>query len=72
MLLVGVGLKSSGDPGRDFSCWEIVLQGLLVGLDKGGDGWSGGGGGVRGRDMWWRWVGGGAKQLGGGAMVIIF
>ena len=32
MLLVGVGLKSSGDPGRDLSCWELVLQGLLVGL----------------------------------------
>ena len=40
MLLVGVGLKSSGDPGRDFSCWELLLQGLLVGLGRGGDGWS--------------------------------
>ena len=40
MLLVGVGLKSSGDPGRDFSCWELQLQGLLVGLGRGGDGWS--------------------------------
>ena len=36
MLLVGVGLKSSGDPGRDFSCWELLLQGLLVGLGRGG------------------------------------
>ena len=34
MLLVGVGLKSSGDPGRDFSCWELLLQGLLVGLGR--------------------------------------
>ena len=40
MLLVGVGLKSSGDPGWDFSCWELLLQGLLVGLGRGGDGWS--------------------------------
>ena len=48
MLLVGVGLKSSGDPGRNFSCWELVLQGLLVGLGGGGgrDGWSWGESGV--------------------------
>ena len=39
MLLLGVGLKSSGDPGRDFSCWELVLQGLLVGLGGGGGRW---------------------------------
>ena len=39
MLLAGVGLKSSGDPGRDSSCWELVLQGLLVGLGGGGDSW---------------------------------
>ena len=72
MLLVGVGLKSSGDPGRDFSCWELVLQGLLVGLGGGGGGddLSWGELGVGG--MWWAWVGGGAKQLGGRAMVIIF
>ena len=37
---MGVGLKSSGDPGRDFSCWELLLQGLLVGLGRGGDSWS--------------------------------
>ena len=36
VLLVGVGLNSSGDTGRDSSCWELVLQGLLVGLGGGG------------------------------------
>ena len=25
VLLVGVGLNSSGDTGRDSSCWELVL-----------------------------------------------
>ena len=35
MLLVGVGLNSSGDPGRGSSCWGLVLLReveLLVGL----------------------------------------
>ena len=39
--LWGVGLNSSGDPGKDSSCWEQVLQGevkLVVGLSGGG--WS--------------------------------
>ena len=35
MLLVGVGLNSSGDTGRDSSCWELVLWRLLVGLGRG-------------------------------------
>ena len=48
---MGVGLKSSGDPGRDFSCWELLLQGLLVGLGRGGDSWSWGGVRGRGRGM---------------------
>ena len=26
-LLVGVGLKTLGDLGKDSSCWELVLQG---------------------------------------------
>ena len=26
VLLAGVGLNSSGDPGRDSSCWDLVLQ----------------------------------------------
>ena len=56
MLLVGVGLNSSGDTGRDSSCWELVLQGLLVRLGRLVLG------GVRGRDMGWAWGGGGAKQ----------
>ena len=32
---MGVGLNSSGDPGRGSSCWGLVLSkevGLLVGL----------------------------------------
>ena len=35
MLLVGVGLNSLGYHGRDSSCWELVLQALLVGLGGG-------------------------------------
>ena len=56
MLLVGVRLKSSGDQSRDFSCWELVLQGLLVGLIGEGDGWSWGELGVGlnswGEELW--------------------
>ena len=40
MLLVGVGLNSSGDPGRDSSCWELVLRKevrLLLELSWGGE-----------------------------------
>ena len=43
MLLVGVGLNSSGDPDKDSSCWELVLQGevkLVVELSGGRGGWS--------------------------------
>ena len=38
MLLVGIGLNSSGDPDKT-SCWELVLREevrLLVGLSGGG------------------------------------
>ena len=41
VLLVGVGLNSSGDPGMGSSCCELVLQKvvrLLVGLSWGGGG----------------------------------
>ena len=61
MLLEGVGLNSSGDPGRDSSCWELVLWRLLVGLGRGE---VVGPGGVRGRGMRWAWGRGGATQLG--------
>ena len=47
--LVGVGLNSSGDPGRGSSCWGLVLLkevGLLVGLSGGGGGWFWGESGV--------------------------
>ena len=57
MLLVGVGLNSSGDPGRDSSCWELVLWRLLVGLGRGE---VVGPGGVTGRGMQWAWGRGGA------------
>ena len=26
VVLVGVELNSSGDPDKDFSCWELVLR----------------------------------------------
>ena len=42
MLFMGVGLNSSGDPGRGSSCWGLVLSkevGLLVGLSGVGGGW---------------------------------
>ena len=63
VLLVGVGLNSSGDAGMGSSCCKLVLQkevGLLVGLSWGGrwlvlEG-------VRGRDMGWVRGGCGAKQ----------
>ena len=38
MLLVGVGLNSSGNPDVDSSCWELMLQEevrLLVRLRRG-------------------------------------
>ena len=75
VLLAGVGLNSSGDPGWVSSCWDLVLWkevGLLVGLSGGGGegGWSWGG--VRGRDMGWDWGGCVAKQKGGRATVNIF
>ena len=47
--LMGVGLNSSGDPGRGSSCWGLVLSkevGLLVGLSGGGGGWFWGESGV--------------------------
>ena len=40
MLLVEVGLNTSGDPDETSLCWELVLWeavGLLVGLSGGGD-----------------------------------
>ena len=40
VLLAGVGLNSSGDPGRDSSSWDLVLRRevrLLVGLSWGED-----------------------------------
>ena len=43
VLLAGVGLNSSGDPGWVSSCWDLVLWkevGLLVGLSGGEGGWS--------------------------------
>ena len=43
MLLAGVGLNSSGDPGWVSSCWDLVLWKevrLLVGLSGGEGGWS--------------------------------
>ena len=65
---MGVGLNSAEVPGRDSSCWKLVLQEPLVGLDGGGR-WmvlgEGRGGGMR-----WVWGVGGATQLGGRAMVI--
>ena len=45
MLLVGVGLNSSGNPDVDSSCWDLLLQEevrLLVRLRGGGGGWSSG------------------------------
>ena len=42
MLLAGVGLNSSGDPGWVSSCWDLVLWKevrLLVGLSRGEGGW---------------------------------
>ena len=49
VLLMGVGLNSSGDPGRGSSCWGLVFSkevGLLVGLSGGGGGWFWGESGV--------------------------
>ena len=61
VLLVGVWLSSSGDPGKDCLCWKLVLQKelrLLVGLIwGGGGGWSWGELGVG-----TAWGGCGAKQ----------
>ena len=51
VLLMGVGLNSSGDPGRGSSWWGLVLSkevGLLVGLSGGGGGWFWGESGVGG------------------------
>ena len=45
MLLVGVGLNSSGNPDVDSSYWDLLLQEevrLLVRLRGGGGGWSSG------------------------------
>ena len=52
VLLVEVGLNSSGDPGRGSSCWKLVLRKevrLWMGLRLGGR-WLVLGG-VRGRDV---------------------
>ena len=54
-----VGRNSLGDPSKDSSCWELVLQGeirLVVGLSGGAGGWSLGELGVG------VWAGCGAKQ----------
>ena len=43
MLLVRVGMNSSGNPDVDSSCWDLLLQeevGLLVRLRGGKGGWS--------------------------------
>ena len=67
VLLVGVGLNSSGDPHRGSSCWELVLWKvvrLLVGLSWGGGGWSWDQLGVgHGLGLGWVWLnsGGGLR-----------
>ena len=53
VLLVGVGLNSSGDSGNS-SCWELVLV-LVVGLSWGELGlgtWAGLGVGLNSRGQW--------------------
>ena len=73
VLLVWVGLNSSGDPGRGSSCWGSVLRKevrLLVGLSGWGGGWFWGELGVG------TWAGLGVglnsrgKGYGGGATVL--